>query len=347
MAVLRVGDVSISIPDIWDDELYFQAESETWWNRFEGTEGSSMPGIRKDNLQNRPGDTIRTRMYLKLQQNPVTGDAPLEGNEEKLRSREQTFGVTRYKGGIREDELAQIQSLDDLKGIGMGQMSNWLAGLLDNLVWSEVTGNGTTTMPDGNKWAAGTATSRNTVADTSAGGQITLGTISDMKAYAKTTLKIPPFRVQGGIEMYGMALHPFAALPLKKSTEWQQAQRDALPRGWDNPLFTGPDYIGMWDGVMLYEVNDRIPRSANTGSVQVADNVFFGSQLYSRGYQQLPSWRTAGFDYGTEWGLGVVTTLGVKLNTFDQTDDGTATDAQKLAIGGMVVYSAATSPSQP
>lgn len=346
MAVLRIGDVDITIPEVWDDELYFQAEDETWWNKFEGEEGGNMPGVRKDDLDGKPGDTIRTRIYLKLQQTPILDDAPLEGNEEKLRPREMTFGVRRRKGGVRDDELAHIQSVDDLKSIAMGQMVNWLAGMLDDLTWLEVTGNGTTTMPDGNKWAFGTASSRATVADTDAGGRITLASMSDLKAYAKTTLKIPPFRVGKGMAFYGLATHPFAVLKLKQSDAWQQAQRDALPRGWDNPLFTGPDYVGMWDGVMVYDVNDRVPDSTN-GTVNTADNVFFGSNLYARGYQQRPTWRTQLFDYGTEWGLGVVVVHGTKLVTFDLTDAGGAADSAKTAIGGMVAYSSAPAPSSP
>lgn len=346
MAVLRIGDVDISIPEVWDDELYFEAEDETWWHRFEGAEGGNMPGVRKDDLDGKPGDTIRTRIYLKLQQTPILDDAPLEGNEEKLRSREMTFGVRRRKGGVREDELAQIQSLDDLKAIAMGQMVTWLAGILDDLVWAEVTGNGTTTMPDGNKWAMGTASSRATVADTDAGGRITLASLSDLKAYSQVTLKMPPFRGGPGNAFYGFAGHPFALLDLKQSSSWQEAQRDALPRGWDNPLFTGPDYVGMWDGILMYGVSDRVPSSTN-GSVIVADNVFFGSNLYARGYQQRPTWRTQLFDYGTEWGLGVVVVHGQKLITFDLTDAGGAADSAKTAIGGVVAYSAAEPPSQP
>lgn len=345
MAVLRIADVDISIPEVWDDEVYFEAESKTWWNKFEGPEGSMMPGIRKDDLNGRPGDTIRLRMYLKLQGAGVTGDTPLEGNEEKLRSRETTFGVSRRKHGIRWDELAGIQSADDLRGIGMGQLSNWLAGLLDDLTWDEVTGNGTTTMPDGNKWAAGTATTRNTIADSDAGGRLTLASISEAKAYAQTELKIPPFRIYDGTEWYGLVVHPYAALKLKLSEPWQAAQRDAMPRGTDNPLFVGADFVGAWDGTLVYSASDRVPRSANTGSVQVADNVFFGSQLYARGYQQMPSWRSADFDYGTEHGVGVVTTLGTKLLTFDTTDAGDAADSAKLAVGGMVFYTSAPTPS--
>ena len=344
MATLRIADIADQIPDIWSTETYFQAESATWWNKFEGPEGSSMPGVRKDDLNMKPGDTIRTDIFLKAQGAGVSGDTPLEGNEEKLRSRQSSFGVTRYKHGFREDELAEIQSIHDLRRIMGTRLVNWTAGKIDDLVWAEVTGNGTTTMPDGNKWAAGTATSRATVADTAGGGRLTLASISEAKAYAQTELKMPPFRVMGGNEFYGLAVHPYAALQLKLSSEWQQAQRDALPRGWDNPLFTGPDYIGMWDGVMIYSPTDRIPRSSN-GTIQVADNVFFGSQLYSRGYQQRPSWRASEFDYGTEYGIGVVFTLGQKLNVFDLTDAGGAAASAQTAIGGMVLYSAAVAPS--
>lgn len=346
MAVTRKADVASQIASIWAADLYSQAESLTFWHNFEGPEGSSMPVIRKDDFTKTPGDTIKVDIVLALTGSGQTGDTTsVEGNEEDLKFRQNSFSVSQLSHGVRWTELAELLNIHDMRSAALNQLRKWLAGKLDGQVWTEISGAGTT-IPDANKWAAGTATSRNTVADTDAGGRLTLKTITELKAYAQTELKLEPLRMIDGEEIYVLVTHPYAVMQLKRDdTTWAQAQRDARERSILNPVFTGA--AGMWDGVLI-KTSDRVPRSLNVGTpIQVADGVLLGAQAMMRGYAMYPDWREELFDYGRQTGIATVTVVGNKLNVFDLTAAGGAADSAKTWIGGMVVYSAAVAPGQP
>lgn len=344
MAVGRKADYAAQIPSIWASELYSQAEDLTFWHAYEGPEGSGMPIIRKDDLTKQPGDTIKVDIALALQGAGQTGDTTsVEGNEEELRFRQTSFTVDELAHGVRWTELAQILSMHDKRKVALNQLRKWLAGKLDNAIFNELTGVGTT-IPDANKWAAGSASSRATVADGDATGRLTLNSITEAKAYAQVVLKMEPLRLIDGEEVFVLVAHPYAIMQLKRDdTKWAQAQRDARERGVDNPVFTGA--AGMWDGVIIRSSN-RVPRSTN-GTIQVADNILLGANALMRGYAMYPDWREELFDYGRQLGVATVVVKGDKLTVFDLTDNGGASAANLTAIGALVFYSAAVAPGQP
>jgi N4-gp56 family major capsid protein len=197
------------------------------------------------------------------------------------------------------------------------------------------------------KWFAGTATSIATVADSDAVGRLKLNDISDIKAYAVTNNMIEPLE-QGdsdvGEEMYGLVLHPYAALALKKDTQFQQAQRDARERGRDNPLFKGS--VAVWDNVVMY-VSSRVRTAADgAGSISVARNILFGAQACARAYVSYPDWTEQYFSYGQHQGLAYWAALGKRLITFDLNSSETAGDTtDDTAIGAMVLYTSAVAPT--
>lgn len=349
MAVTRSADVADQIPELWDETLFFEAENLTFWHNMEGPEGSSMPLIRKDDLAQKPGDTIRTDLILSLDGSGLTGDGSgsiLEGNEERLKYRQTSFTVDSLQHAVRWSKLGKILINHDMRRNALGQLSKWLSGKLDDRIFSEFTGqSGFTTIPTKNKWAAGSATSRDTVADGDATGRFTLTTLTELKAYAQVELKIEPLRLDDGLEVFGIVLHPYTAMSLKRDdTKWAQAQREAQLRGPDNPLFTGA--VGMWDGVIIY-TSTRVPRSNNaaTTPVAVSDNIFFGAQAMSRGYAHYPDWSEEYFSYGQEQGIATFTVFGQKLNVFDLTDAGGASAADLTALGSLVVYASAVAPT--
>lgn len=351
MAVTRSADIDATIPEIWSTDLYAEAENLTFWHNMEGPEGSGMPLIRKDDLEKEAGDTVKTDIVLALDGAGLTGDGSgsiLEGNEERLRYRQVSFTIDSLQHAVRWTKKGKILINHDMRRTALGQLRKWLAGKLDDRVFSEFTGQaGFTTVPTKNKWAAGTATSRDTIADTNAGGRLTLDSITEMKAYAQVELKMEPLRLENGIEVFGLVLHPYAAMSLKRDdTKWAQAQREAQAQGPNNPVFTGA--LGMWDNVILFSHN-RVPRSLNaaTTPVAVADNIFFGSQAMSRGYAHYPDWTEEYFSYGQEQGIATFTMFGQKLNVFDLTDAGGAAAADLTALGSMVVYTSAVAPGQP
>lgn len=349
-AVGRVADYTAQQAEIWAPGLFSQAENLTFFQGMEGGPGSSMPIIRRDEFGKQAGDTIRTDIVLALTGAGLTGDgagALLEGNEEALKFRQSTITVDSLQHAVRWTKLVEKTITHDMRKTAKNQLAKWLAGKLDAQIFTELTGAGTT-MPTKNKWAAGTATTRATVADTNAGGRLTLDTLTEAKAYAQVELKIEPVKMDDdGNEYFVLVAHPYTIMSLKRDdAKWAQAQREAQVRGDDNPLFTGS--VGIWDGVIIRS-SARVPRSlnGNTPDIQVADNIFMGAQALSRGYGSYPDWTEELFSYGQEAGIATWCLVGNKLNVFDLTSGGGAAAADFTAIGSMVVYASAVAPSQP
>lgn len=171
MAVGRKADYTAQIPSIWAADLFAQAENLTFWSNFEGPPGSSMPILRRDEFEKEAGDTIKFDIVLALTGAGMTGDtALLEGNEEALKFRQTSMTVDSLQHAVRWSKLAQKLITHDMRTTALNQLAKWLAGKLDNNIFAELSGAGTV-VPTQNTWAAGTATSRNTVADTNTGGR--------------------------------------------------------------------------------------------------------------------------------------------------------------------------------
>jgi N4-gp56 family major capsid protein len=348
MAVGRVADYGSQQAEIWAPGLFAQAENLTFFQGMEGEPGSSMPIIRRDEFGKQAGDTIRFDIVLALTGAGLTGDSAaslLEGNEEALKFRQTTITVDSLQHAVRWTKLVDKTITHDMRVTARNQLAKWLAGKLDNQIFNELTGAGATTLPTTAQWAAGTATSRATVADTNAGGRLTLDTLTELKAFAQVENKIEPVRMDDdGNEYFVLVAHPYTVMSLKRDdTKWAQAQREAQVRGDDNPLFTGS--VGIWDGIII-KTSNRVPRSTN-GTIMVADNIFMGAQALSRGYGSYPDWTEELFSYGQEAGIATWTLVGNKLNAFDLTSGGGAAAANFTAIGSLVVYASAVAPGQP
>ncbi len=351
MGVTYKGDVDAQIPDLWSKRLYSQAERQTFWHRFEGPEGGSMPVIRKDDLTQEAGDTIKTDIVLSLTGAGLKGSTEtgglLEGNEEKMKFRQNSFTVDAYRHGVRWEKLGKILITHDMRGSALGQLRKWLASKLDDQVFAEFTGETISgyvpqsTVPTTAKVFTEPGTTTPGGIDST--DALTLDMISELKVIAKVNNQIEPIAMKDGEEVYGLVLHDYAGLEIKKSTDWKQAQREARERGATNPLFTGA--LGIWDNVIIYQ-SERIPRLLDgAASVGVARNIFFGAQALMRGYAYYPDWTEQYFSYGEEQGIGTFTVLGQKLVTFDLTVAGGAAAADFTAIGSLVVYSYAPGPS--
>lgn len=334
MATTVKADVSASIPQLWSSELYAQAENRTFWNKFEGPEGSGMPIVRKDDLTKAAGDTIKFDIALALTGAGITDESTLTGNEEKLKFRQQSLTVAPLTNAVRWSELAEQLISHNMRGTALNQLQKWLSGKLDDSVWTALTA---ASQPTINKWFAGAATSIGTVTTALTP---TLDDISDMKAYAQNSLKIEPLKMEDGNEYFGLVLHPYSNLGLKKNSNYQQAQRDAQVRGDGNRLFSGAAFL--WDGVIGF-VSNRIPTASDgSGSASVARNVFFGANALSRGFAQYPDWREEFFDYGRSAGVATTLIKGEVLNVFDLSAAGDTSG--NTAIGSMVYYASALAP---
>jgi N4-gp56 family major capsid protein len=343
--VTRKADVDAQVPELWSTKLRAEAEKLTFWHRFEGPEGSSMPVYRKDDLEKGVGDTVKFDIVKKLSGTGLTGDTDqglLDGNEEDLVYRQSSVTVDALRHGVRWSKLGKIMINHNMRENALGQLKKWLAGKLDDAVFNEFVGLGATTVPDSAKVAVGGDGDGDAADDIAIGEVLTLDGISSFKAKAKVDLQLEPIRMDDGEEVYIMVIHDYAGLSLKQSDDWKNAQKDARERGRDNPLFTGA--LGVWDNVILYQ-SDRIYRAANAGAVQVAHNIFAGAGALARAYAYYPDWTEQYFSYGEEQGIGTFVVKGEKLQVFDLTAAGDATAAQMTPVGSMVVYASAPVPT--
>jgi len=333
------SDVANQIPAIWSTKLFAQAEKMTFWGKFEGPEGSSMPIIRKDDLTKGAGDTVKIDAVLALTGAGLTGDTEnglTEGNEEELKFRQQVVTVDALRHGVRWTKLGKILINHDMRSTALNQLRKWLAGKLDDSVWTALTtlSSYTTAQITGPGGADVTA-------DIVAADTLTLDYLTDLKAVARTQHFIEPITTAEGEELYGLVLHPYAKAALKKSAEWKTAVQNARERGQSNPLFTGA--MAMYDGVLLYEA-DRVPKFNDGGaSAPVARNVFFGAAALVRAFAYYPDWSEQYFSYGEEQGIATFVVKGEKLNVFDFSAAGDGSGNR--AIGSMLVLSSAPTPT--
>lgn len=350
MAQTRTADVLNHIQKIWSKRLFVQAVHKTFWHRWQGPEDSGMPIVVKTELEKEPGDEIKFDIRLALSGTGATGDtALLEGNEEALKFRQTKVTVESLQHAVRWSKKSKILITHAMRREALAGLRVWLAEQLDTAIFNEITGGTGASLSEANlptsmKYFAGDATSVGTVADTDASGRLKLNDISNIRALAKASTKIEPIRLENGEEIYGLVLHDYAALALKKDAQYQQANREARERGRTNPLFTGA--LAEWDGVVMF-ASPRV-RTANDGasSITVARNVLFGANMLSKAWAYYPDWTEQEFSYGQEIGVATFCIHGQKLNVFDLNATETTGDStDDTAIGAMLLYSAAVAPT--
>jgi N4-gp56 family major capsid protein len=311
MATLAKTAIPAHIPLLYGAMILEEAQAQSFWNKFEGEEGSGMPIIVKSDFTKQPGDTMRIHTVKNLTGAGVTNDTTLEGAEEALDFDYQDVTIAQLRHATRHNKTAAEQSIYALGNLSKTALAKWLSKKLDTDTFTTLT-----TSPD-NIVYGGDATSINTIDSTD---KLTLTTISKAKAKAEDLL-IPPAFSAGGQDFYGMVIHPYQAYDLKGTDAWQQAQREAMPRAEDNPLFTGA--LGHWDGVVLYS-HSRVPTATNANSptTNYGKAVLFGAGAAVRAYGRYPEWIVETFDYQNQVGTAIALVLGLAKVTLSNVDTG-------------------------
>jgi N4-gp56 family major capsid protein len=283
--------------ELWSKQLFADIIDGLYFNE-SGLMGEGDNNIiqLKSDLMKDAGDTITMPLSAKLTGAGVSGDDELEGNEESISSYSESvlidqkrFGV-RLKGKLDERKVAyaiRTDAKDKLKirlmeflerqiFLKLGGVTNTGINDVNGVVvavdaaWS----NTPTYIPDadeaagsGNRYLCANTSGTDALAATDL---ITPTLISKARIKARlASPKLVPLRIKGK-DYYVMWIHPWQAYDLRNNAQFAQAQRDAMPRGDDNPIFTSA--LGVWDGVIIYE-HEYVPFL----DVSVAGNSFRGS----------------------------------------------------------------------
>ena len=267
-----MADTTISTENTaeqWDDTAFLEYTRGNEFAAYMGTNENAAIQV-DENLTKKPGDGITLSLIGRLTNNNV-GAGTLEGNEEAIGNfgHKIEIGVIRNAFTINnfEDQLTAM----DIRNAGRTQLVNWNMDLLrDDILEALCSRNsinyGDATAGQHDTWNAdnldrtiyvGTTSTGDHTANlaTLTGGTDTLSAtvVSTARRKARTaTPKMKPIRVNGQEEWFVMFCDPYAMRDLRADTTIQAAQRDALARGQNNPLFRAGDII--WDGVICREV---------------------------------------------------------------------------------------------
>lgn len=315
---------------------------------------SEFPIQVQQDLARGRGDAITFNLAGALTGNGVTGSSTLEANEEAQSFYGQRVVADQLRNAVRipwmgeqrtefsvmeaaksalttwmaqEVEEDIFEALSDINGVVYGsatenQKDQWSDDNEDRVLYGNSTGNldgagGGGASGNDNSDSLATIDTTNDILDTD---QISLA----KRLAILASPKIRPIRIENGEEYYVLFAHPYAVRDLKSSSAWQQAQREAMPRGMNNPIFTG--MAGIWDGVIVKETPKcGLLSGVGAASSDVSHNHLCGAQavLFAqagtpRGF--IVDMVEEEFDYGDKQGVAIRSVYGIDKAVF-QTND--------------------------
>lgn len=127
---------------------------------------------------------------------------------------------------------------------------------------------------------------------------------------------ITPYTTKDGEEWFVMFVHPRAMRDLRNDPTMTQANREAMERGKDNPLFRGGDLL--WDGVIIREIFDlELIAGAGAASIDVAHNFLAGQSALAVAYGEEPRIITdRDQDYQFRPAVAVQELIGIKKTSY-------------------------------
>lgn len=297
----------------WAKQLYKEAETESFFNRFTG-EGPNSIIQKKTDLRKEKGDSITIGLLMKLKGEGVLGEAILEGNEEQLTLLDFSVKVDQIRNGVRlAGSLTEQKSVVNLRTAAKDALKGWLGETNEKATFAALTAN-----PTVNRVLyAGGRTSEDaiTASDTFSTAVISAARRKAMLA----TPKVRPVNVNGK-NWYVMVVDSYQARDLKNDPAWIAAQKDANLRGETNPIFTGA--LGCYDGVILHEHENVIRTETGAEGGYVGHALLLGAQAGVYAVAKEPTWVEKAFDYDDKVGFSTGMIRGIEKAVFTDKDSG-------------------------
>lgn len=319
----------------WDNDFFVEYVSESRFKPYMGTNESNVIQLKEDFSKGK-GDNITFALVHRLKGAGVTGSGELEGNEEALDSRSFRLYVDKIRNGVRIPEMEEFRSAIDLRNAARATLKTWISERTRDQIISALTSVngvpfGTATAAQRNAWLTANAdrvlfgaARGNTVGGDYAASllnvdptndKLTPGRLSLMKRIAKTAdPKIRPVNVKGDETWYVVWVPSLSFRDLQNDATMTQANRDAMERGKDNPLFTGGDLL--WDGLIIKECEDMPTYTLGNAGSTVAPTILTGAQALGMGWAKRTTSKTKTFDYDDKFGVAIEEIRGIAKLTF-------------------------------
>ncbi len=294
---------------LWEERLFRDVEIESYFvSRFMSESENNIVQVQTD-LTKSQGDQITFGIVPNLTGDGVTSGQKLEGNEEGITSYDYAIVLEQYRHATRTNGKLDVQrAMFSIPNISREKLKIWGAEKIDKLLVAALVASPTKILyRDGVAGAFSGTTSSATAkaALTAANSKLTPNFISALRVWAKTggaaaVYRIRPVKMDGA-ELYVLLGPPAWMYDLRIDSTFQQAQKDALERGKDNPLFRGA--FALWDNVIVHET-ERISLFTDGGGASVtgAFGALMGAQSLVWAWGERPNTVQEEFDYKNEIG---------------------------------------------
>lgn len=344
----------------WDDRFFEEYVQESLFRPYMGTGENDVIQV-KDDLTKKAGDSLTFALVNRLTNTGVTGTNTLEGNEEDMSSRSFRLYVDKIRNAVRVAEMEEQRSAIGLRDAARAVLKVWMMEKTRNDI---ITALGSI---DGVAYASATATQRNTWLTNNAdrvlfgatksnassnvfatalanidttSDLVTPGRLSLMKRIAlSASPKVRPIEVSGGKRVYVVFMGVRNFRNLANDVTMVQANREAMLRGMDNPLFEGADLY--WDGMIIKQVDD-IPVYTGVGAStsDVEPCYLCGAQAIGVAYAKRTTSKTEVFDYGDKNGVAIEEIRGIRKLIFGTGAGDTDTPKDNGVVTGFFSASA-------
>ena len=308
----------------WAKELSVEVGKEIYFSKFMGEGPGSAIHVKQ--VEEGVGKDVTFGLVLQLTGSAITGDSPLEGNEQDLATYANTVSLNQKRLAVRDTgRFENSKVLYNFRSTALDLLKQQYAELIDADIFSALTQtSGTHAYVRADSSDGATYASSDPLGSLATGDKITLADISAMKTIAKlggaANYKIRPVRVDGE-DYYVLVVHPEVAYDLFELDEFQQIQREAQVRGNSNPLFSGA--LGIYNGVVIHS-HEGVSTFTDGGgaSVKGARNIFMGAQAACFADNGAMNWIEKTFDYGNQLGISAAKIFGVGISDYNSKDYG-------------------------
>lgn len=323
----------------WDEKLFRDVVKESYFSKFMSEKGDNLIHV-KTQLEKSQGDNITFALRMRGEFEGVTGDTPLEGNENKLDFYNDNISLQLYRIGVRvggklDKKRVMFSIEDEAKEALKESGTNKIEKLCFDAILGASTRNCYQTSATNFLQTATEATAKAALHATNS--LITPAFLSALKTFAKTggsrrVVPIRPIKISGK-DYFVLLVHPDVVYDLKQNAILQGAWENARERSMDNPLFRDAEIV--WDGVVVHS-NERVTIGTDGGGAAVpfCKGVLMGAQSLIWAWGERPETVSETFDYKNEIGYAWNMMAGVKKPRFNSED-----------FGSIAVYCARTNVS--
>ena len=283
------------------------------------------------------------------------GDNEREGLEEALQNYSQTINIDLLTNSVKnKGKMSDQATVINFRENAKDTLAFWLANRMDQLAFLTLSGISYAYKNDGSTRSGSNFTSLAFAGDVSAPsskrhlmfdgtnlvpsvtGSITSSYVPNYKmlvklgAYAKTHYLRPI--MAGGKAYYVLFVHPLTLSALKQDADYQRAMVTGMPRGADNPFFTGASVT--IDGLVIHEHNlvyNTLGAASGSkwgsgGAIDGSRTLLCGSQALAMADLGTPEWNEKSFQYGSQNGINIDKMTGFLKPKFYSIYDGSVQD---------------------